>query len=145
MASLTLRIPPSLGLPQNSTDPWSSDGIGVTGVPLFQWVIPILLPTGSVVSEVRARVKDNAIGPTTFALATFKMVDGAEDDTSGLGGVGTVSSGAGTWQTLVRPLDYTVAAGDNFGAFVFSIPTNAVAAVTKFAWIEVDYLPPQSD
>src|SRR5436190_1203307 len=142
MASLTLRMPASLGIPQNSTDLYSSEGVGVIGVPLFQWVIPISLPVGSIVSEVRARVKDNATGPTPFGFSTFKVVDGSEDETSAVGGAGTVSSGAGTWQTLIRPLDYTVAAGDNFCAFVFSMPTNAATALTKFAWIEVDYAAP---
>jgi hypothetical protein len=131
---VTLRLPALNGLPLNSSDTWTQDAGGVKGTPLFSWTIPITLPDGKRILNLRVRVKDNATGPTKLTFISTKAVDGSE---TGFGGAAVVSAGTGAYQTLIKSaVNETLAAGTNYYVNVF---TSTGSALGSFAWLEVDY------
>jgi hypothetical protein len=130
----TVRIPAFAGLPQSSTALWGFFSGGIVGAPLPLWCIPIVLPEGAHITAIRARVQDNASGPTKLTLITTKSIDDTEN---GFGATGTTSDGSGGWQTLAHSgFSEPVAPRTIYYASVFTFTGTAAG---RFAWIEVDY------
>ncbi len=134
-ATRTVRLAASRGIPQNSTDLYSSDAGGVLGLPLVQWTVPLDVPDGATLVSVRGRVEDSP--GTTLAFITTKSVDGNE---VGIGGPGALSAHDGTWQTLSRSMSEVGAPGTLYYATVFTL---AGAGAGHLAWVEADIAPGQ--
>lgn len=113
-----------------------NDGVSnVTDV--LDVVAGLSLPLGATITAVRARVKDNAAGPTTLELFMT--------DADGAGGVTptatAVSAGDGTSQTLSVPALTTVVTAGH--AYAIVVGTTAGMATCNCYSVEVDYTLPQ--
>lgn len=91
------------------------------------------LDAGCRVTAIRARIKDNATGPTTIRLNFVSVTTaGAQTNIAN-----ATSSGAGTDQTLsLTGLTTVIAAGTGYA---INIATVAGAAQGTVRWIEIDY------
>lgn len=119
----TLQIPVLFA----GSNPWNN------GTPANGSRYGISLKNGDRITAVRARIQDNATGPTKITIALQSVADGAATTVS----TSAQSAGSGANQTLaVTGLASTIASGTNY-QMLFTIATGA-AAVILF-WIEVDY------
>lgn len=131
--TLTMRIPAMIGSPLQNGSTWTLDAGGVSGAPFPQWSVPVVLPTGKRITDIRGRLKDNATGPSKLTLTFTKSVDAVE---TGFG-VGVLSAGSGVYQTLaISGINEQIAAGTTYYATM--APTTGTA-ICHFQWIEVDY------
>lgn len=106
-------------------------------------VIPVHLPEGAVVTEIRYKVYDNVVGGDcvycSFTRYSFNMGAAAAPNArtlvAGSAEVGSTSIG---WETLTDNLapDHTIDGGYHYEIF---IRVNAGSANLKFAAVEVDY------
>jgi hypothetical protein len=88
--------------------------------------VPIVLPVGKRITAIRVKIRDNVTGPTVSSARLFRGNDAG--GSTGIGGGPTLSSGAGTVQTLTLsglPIFVTTA-----GALWIHITVNVGAAIT---------------
>lgn len=135
-ATRTMEIPMSAGSPATSSIVYtfSSGGSSLDFVTTaMNWVLPIALPIGKRIIEVRVRVQDSATGPNSIVANLYSF--------NGSGGNtlidSVISNESGTAQTLTMPaLTATVAANVSYGINFISA---GATGTTKLFGVEVDY------
>lgn len=102
------------GQANDENDVFSSSGgvVAITGAAgAVFWYIPFDLPIGGKLKTARARVRDNATGPTIVRARLFRSVDGTATQI----GAAASSGGSGSYQDLVVPfLDETIQYGASY-------------------------------
>lgn len=129
----TIKVPinaPRTGNgPGITGDVFTMTGTAQAAVFLIPW-----LPNGARILGGKARIKDNATGPTTMNFQILPSVDGAEQAALG---TSSTSDGSGNTQTLpISGLTTTVAALTSYYARINTMSGSALQTIYA---IEIDY------
>lgn len=118
-----------------STSPtWEISG---TATSAAAWWVPVRVPIGAVISNMRAHVKSG--GATSYVTARMYVFTASGTNTSSTG-VSSDTTGGTAWQEVVEadPMTgHTVAAGER--VYVALIISGAGGAARKASTVEVDY------
>jgi hypothetical protein len=119
----TLQIPAGFALNAATWNGSAADG----------QTYPVQLNNGDRIVAVRARIQDNATGPTKLTVSLKSVVDGVVTNIA----TSAQSSGAGTNQTIpIGSLTSLLSSGTNY-ELVLNKATGAGACIVY--WLEVDY------
>lgn len=121
----TVRFPALLGMPQAYTSTWSRSvgGQGVSQVEPLNWTVPLLLPDGTRILEIRGRVRDNDTGSgTVVRMLVVRHVDDSvatlgTADSNGVGGALQTLTVTGLSETMAPPntcsVEFVTLSGSN--------------------------------